>query len=224
MSGVSASTAPRAAAETLERLRAAQAIAVVRARDGDEAMAIADALATGGLHAIELTFTTPGVEQALSEVRARLGTKLLLGAGTITTAEQAHAAAEAGADFLVSPHLDPTLLHAMLATGLLAVPGVLTPSEVAAALRAGALVVKLFPASTVGVGHMKALFGPFPGLQVVPTGGISVATATGWLAAGAAAVGLGGELLPKALRDAGAWDAISENASKLLDELRKKEA
>jgi len=212
------------AVATLERLRAAQAIAVVRARDGEEAVALADALAAGGLEAIELTFTTPGVDQALVEVRERLGATLLLGAGTITTAEQARAAAAAGADFLVSPHLDPALLEAMLATGLLAVPGVLTPSEVAAALRAGAIVVKLFPASTVGVGHLKALYGPFPGLQVVPTGGISVATAGEWLAAGAAAVGLGGELLPKALRDARAWAEISRNASELLRELREKKA
>ncbi len=212
------------AVATLDRLRAAQAIAVVRARDGKEAVAIADALAAGGLEAIELTFTTPGVDRALVEVRERLGATLLLGAGTITTAEQAHAAAAAGADFLVSPHLDPVVLEAMLATGLLAVPGVLTPSEVAAALRAGAIVVKLFPASTVGVGYLKALHGPFPGLQVVPTGGISIATAGEWLAAGAAAVGLGGELLPKALRDAGAWSEISRNAAELLAELRPREA
>jgi 2-dehydro-3-deoxyphosphogluconate aldolase/(4S)-4-hydroxy-2-oxoglutarate aldolase len=219
---VSPLPAPRAtAAETLERLRAARAIAVVRARDGAEAVAVADALAAGGLAAIELTFTTPGVAEALPEVRARLGERLLLGAGTITAAEHVRAAAEAGADFLVSPHLDPALLDEMLTSGLLAVPGVMTPSEVAAALRHGASVVKLFPASTVGVSHLKALLGPFPGLKVVPTGGISISSAGEWLAAGAVAVGLGGELLPKRLRDAGAWGEISDNAARLLAELRE---
>jgi 2-dehydro-3-deoxyphosphogluconate aldolase / (4S)-4-hydroxy-2-oxoglutarate aldolase len=206
---------------TLEQLRAAQAVAVVRARDADEALHIVDALARGGLRAIELTFTTPGVAEAIGEARRRLDADVLLGAGTITAAAQADAAAAAGASFLVSPHLDPPLLDAMLATGLLCVPGVLTPSEVAGALRRGAAVVKLFPASTVGVEHLRALFGPFPGLQVVPTGGITVATARAWLDAGAAAVGLGGELLPKRLRDAGAWDDISDNAATLLAELRK---
>jgi 2-dehydro-3-deoxyphosphogluconate aldolase/(4S)-4-hydroxy-2-oxoglutarate aldolase len=213
----------RAPAATLERLRAARAVAVVRARDGDEAVRIAEALRDGGLEAIELTFTTPGVDAALVETRRRLGDGLLLGAGTITTADEAEAALAAGADFLVSPHLDVPLLEAMLATGLLVVPGVLTPSEVAAALRAGASAVKLFPASTVGVGYLKALLGPFPGLQVMPTGGITPAAAAEWLAAGAAAVGLGSELLPKALREAGDWRGISENAARLLAQVRPKE-
>jgi 2-dehydro-3-deoxyphosphogluconate aldolase/(4S)-4-hydroxy-2-oxoglutarate aldolase len=204
-------------------LRAARVIAVVRADDCQEAIDIAEALAAGGLTAIELTFTTPGVDAALAETRRRLGDKLLLGAGTITTPEQAHAAAQVGADFLVCPHLDEQLFVSMLATGLLAVPGVMTPSEVATALRAGAIVVKLFPASTVGVGHLKALFGPFPGLQVIPTGGVSPSTAGEWLSAGAVAVGLGGELLPKALRRTRSWDQISANASRLLAEIRAKE-
>jgi len=209
------------AVATLERLRAAQAIAVVRARDGEEAVAIADALAAGGLEAIELTFTTPGVDQALVEVRERLGATLLLGAGTITTAEQARAAAAAGADFLVSPHLDPALLEAMLATGLLAVPGVLTPSEVAAALRAGAIVVKLFPASTVGVGHLKVLYGPFPGLQVVPTGGISVATAGEWLPAGGGVAVVTAAIAAGALLDIPvlAWTLPQQTADALNAEL-----
>jgi 2-dehydro-3-deoxyphosphogluconate aldolase/(4S)-4-hydroxy-2-oxoglutarate aldolase len=211
------------AIEALERLRVVRAIAVVRADDCQEAIDIAEALAAGGLGAIELTFTTPGVDAALAEVRRRLGDKLLLGAGTITTPEQAKSAVQAGADFLVCPHLDERLLSGMLSTGLLAVPGVMSPSEVACALRQGAIVVKLFPASTVGVGHLKALFGPFPGLQVIPTGGISPASAGEWLSAGALAVGLGGELVPKALRRARAWGEISANASQLLAGISAKE-
>lgn len=217
-------TSPSAAVAMLEQLRIARGIAVVRARDATEAVAIAEALVDGGLRAIELTFTTPGAESALSEAKQRLGERVLLGAGTITTPGQLERAVAAGADFLVSPHLDGSLLKLAAASGQLYVPGVLTPSEVAAALADGAIAVKLFPASTVGVGHMNALFGPFPGLQVVPTGGISVATARDWLAAGAAAVGLGSELLPKALRDAGAWGEISANAARLLRELDGDEA
>jgi 2-dehydro-3-deoxyphosphogluconate aldolase/(4S)-4-hydroxy-2-oxoglutarate aldolase len=202
------------------RLRDAQAVAVVRARDADEAVAIAEALYAGGVEAIELTFSTPGIEQALREVRDRFGA-LLLGAGTITTSEQAHTAADSGVDFLVSPHLDPALLDSMLETGLLALPGVMTPSEVALALRGGAEVLKLFPASSVGIDHMTGLFGPFPGLQIVPTGGISVVDALEWLSAGALAVGLGSDLLPKRLREAGAWDEISRNARTLLETIEK---
>ncbi len=211
------------ATDTLERLRATRVMAVVRANDCEEAIAIAEALAAGGLEAIELTFTTPGVDAAMVEVRRRLGHKLMLGAGTVTTSAHVTAAVAAGADFLVSPHLDLVLLKEMLGTGLLAVPGVLTPSEVAAATRTGAMVVKLFPACSVGVAHLQALLGPFPGLQVVPTGGISPTTAKQWLDAGAVAVGLGGELLPRALRQARAWDQISHNASELLRKLREKD-
>ncbi len=211
------------AADTLARLRALQVIAVVRARSPEEAIAIADALFPAGIEAIELTFTTPGIEHAFPEVRRRLGPRLLLGAGTITTAAQLRTAAEAGADFFVSPHLDAALLEDMLATGRLALPGIFTPSEVARALALGASTLKLFPASTAGIEHLKALFGPFPGLQVVPTGGVTVTTAGAWLDAGAVAVGLGGELLPRKLRDAGAWDEIGANAATLLAGLRSTE-
>lgn len=213
-----------AATTTLERLRRHRVAAIVRARDAEEAVQIAEALHAGGLGAIELTFTTPGCAEALAETRRRLGDGLLLGAGTITTPTEACAAADAGADFLVSPHLDEALLEAELATGLLAVPGVLTPSEVAAALRAGATLVKLFPASTVGVGHLRALFGPFPGLRAMPAGGVSLETAPSWLAAGALAVGVGGELLPKALREARDWAGIRDNAERLLARLAPVEA
>ncbi len=206
---------------TVEQLREAQAVAVVRARDAAEALQVGGALDRGGLRAIELTFTTPGVAEALVDARRKLDAATLLGAGTITAAAQAKAAAEAGADFLVSPHLDPPLLERMLATSLLCIPGVLTPSEVAGALRLGAGVVKLFPASTVGVAHMRALFAPFPQLQVLPTGGVTIANARTWLDAGAIAVGLGGELLPAELRDAGDWDAVSDNAARLLAALPK---
>jgi 2-dehydro-3-deoxyphosphogluconate aldolase/(4S)-4-hydroxy-2-oxoglutarate aldolase len=215
-------TAPATARATLERLRQARAIAVVRAGSADEALLIAATLDAAGLGAIELTFTTPGVAPALAEAR-RLYPGLLLGAGTITSEEQLLAAVEAEADFLVSPHLDLALHAAALETGRLVLPGVLTPSEVAAALRLGAVAVKLFPASTAGIAHMKGLFGPFPGLQVVPTGGISPVTAPDWLAAGATAVGLGSELLPHALREAGDWDAITRNAAELLAGLRREE-
>ena len=214
---------PSAAAEALARLETARAVAVVRARDAGEALAVAEALCEGGLQAIELTFTTPGAAEALAEARRRLGSHVLLGAGTITNGAQLAAAVEAGADFLVSPHLDPVLLDAMLASGRLALPGVLTPTEVAAAMRAGVHGVKLFPAGTLGIAHMRAMFGPFPGLRVVPTGGITIAGARTWLDAGAVAVGLGGELVPGALRVAGAWGEIARNASLLVERLGAKQ-
>ena len=210
--------------ETLQRLRLARVIAVVRSDDAVEAVALAEALVEGGIGAVELTFTTPGVECALVEARRRLAGRALLGAGTITTPEQLAAATAAEADFLVSPHVDVPLLEAMIASGRLAVPGALTPSEVATAVRAGASVVKLFPASTVGVRHLKALLGPFPGLQVIPTGGISPAAVHEWLSAGALAVGIGGELLPEGLVRARAWGEIADRVSEVLTALTREES
>ena len=202
--------------ETLERLRGATVIAVVRTPDADSAVRAAQALAEGGVRAIELTFTTPGAEDAVRRARAELGDEVLVGAGTIRDRAQLEAALAAGAEFLVTPHLDLMLLAAMVATGRLVLPGTLTPSEVAAALDGGAEAVKLFPASAVGPSYLKALHGPFPGLPVVPTGGIGPGDVQAWLDAGAVAVGAGGDLCPAALVAEGRWDELTATAERYL--------
>ena len=206
-------------AETLQKLRAARVTAVLRADSAEAAVGAAVALAEAGVRAVELTFTTPGAVGALREARDRLPAEVVLGAGTIRTSHDLQAAADAGADFLVTPHLDRGLLTEMLATGLLTLPGTFTPSEVAVALSAGAEVVKLFPASTGGIRHFKALRGPFPELQAIPTGGIDAAAAVEWLAAGAVAVGAGSELCPSALVRTRDSAAVRAAAVKFLAEV-----
>jgi 2-dehydro-3-deoxyphosphogluconate aldolase / (4S)-4-hydroxy-2-oxoglutarate aldolase len=198
-------------ADLLDRIADARLVAVLRVPSVDLVEPAVAALEAGGVAAIELTFTTPGIAAELERTRAR-HPQLLLGAGTIRTGDQARAAAVAGVDFLVSPHLDLALLEACLATGVAAIPGVLTPSEVAVALAAGAELLKLFPAGSVGPDYLKSLYGPFPGIRVVPTGGIGLAEARQWLDAGAAAVGVGGELCPPALIEAGRFPDLTENA------------
>jgi 2-dehydro-3-deoxyphosphogluconate aldolase/(4S)-4-hydroxy-2-oxoglutarate aldolase len=188
-------------ADVLQRLREARVAAVIRADDAESAVAVAAALVEGGLTAVELTYTTPNAGDAIARARSRLGRDVLVGAGTLTTREQIAEATAAGADFLVTPHLDHGLLELMLASGVLALPGVLTPSEVASALAHGAAAVKLFPASSGGMPHLRALFGPFPGIKVVPTGGIDLTDVGAWLEAGAWAVGVGGKLAPRRLDD-----------------------
>ena len=120
----------------------------------------------------------------------------------------------------MSPHLDVRLLEECLATGLPAIPGVLTPSELAAALDGGAELVKLFPAGTVGPGYLKALRGPFPGVRIVPTGGIGVTDVRRWLEAGAVAVGVGGELCPTTLIEAGRFEALTRRAERFRAAVR----
>jgi len=202
--------------ETLERLRAASVLAVLRTPDAGSAVRAAEALVAGGVRAIELTFTTPGAGDAIRRARAALGDDVVVGAGTIRDRAQLDAALDAGAEFLVTPHLDAELLPAMLASGRLALPGTLTPTEIAAALAAGAEAVKLFPASAFGPSYLKAVLAPFPGLQVVPTGGIGPGDVASWLAAGAVAVGAGGELCPSALVAEGRWDDLTETARRYL--------
>jgi 2-dehydro-3-deoxyphosphogluconate aldolase/(4S)-4-hydroxy-2-oxoglutarate aldolase len=200
----------------IDRLREARIIAVLRTPDGDSAVRAAEALSAGGVRAIELTFTTPGAADALRRARERLPDDVVVGAGTIRDRAQLEAALDAGAEFLVTPHLDRELLAAMLDSGRLALPGTFTATEVASALAAGAEAVKLFPASAVGPSYLKALRGPFPDVQVVPTGGIGPGDVRPWLDAGAIAVGAGGELCPSALVAAGRWDELSATAERFL--------
>jgi 2-dehydro-3-deoxyphosphogluconate aldolase/(4S)-4-hydroxy-2-oxoglutarate aldolase len=197
----------------LARIQEAGLIAVIRADRADVAVRIAGALLEGGVPAVELTFSTPGAASAIAEVRKTFGDNVLVGAGTIRQLSHVEAAVRAGAQFLVTPHLQPDLLRAMLATNLPVVPGVLTPSEVALALDEGAEVVKLFPASLGGPKYLRTLRGPFPELQVIPTGGIGIADLASWFKAGALAVGIGSEIAPRELVQDGRWAEITRLAA-----------
>jgi 2-dehydro-3-deoxyphosphogluconate aldolase / (4S)-4-hydroxy-2-oxoglutarate aldolase len=205
-------------ADATARLREHRLVAVLRVRRTELLAPTVDALVAGGVEAIELTFTTPGLEPELARTRER-HPGVLLGAGTICEPDQADAAAAAGADFLVTPHLDHGLLEACLATGLTTLPGVFTPSEVATALAAGAQLVKLFPAGTAGPAHLRALLGPFPTLRAVPTGGIGLTDLRPWFEAGAHAVGVGGELCPTELIETGRFHELTLNARRFREAL-----
>jgi len=200
--------------DTFARLRQAGLIALIRADHPADAVHIAGTLLDGGLPAVELTFSTPGAADALAEVWQMYGEKVLIGAGTIREPAQVDVAVRAGAAFLVSAHLRHDVLAAMLATGLPAAPGVFTPSEVAQALDAGAQAIKLFPAVTGGPRHLRALHGPFPGLRVIPTGGIGIDDLGAWFAAGALAIGIGSELAPRELVQEGRWSDIKRLAER----------
>lgn len=188
-------------------------VAVLR---GPDAATVADAAVTlvdAGIRHIEITFTTPGAERAIADVVTRRP-GAVVGAGTVVTAGQAHRAVDVGAAFLVSPGAPAALVEAMVATGVTAVPGVLTASEVLTALGAGAQVVKLFPAATVGPSYLRHLTAPLPDLRIVPSGGIALDGAAEWLHAGAIGVGLGALATPAmiAARDGDAMRAAAAAA------------
>jgi 2-dehydro-3-deoxyphosphogluconate aldolase/(4S)-4-hydroxy-2-oxoglutarate aldolase len=202
------------AAEALERLGESRVAAVLRVDRREHTAPAVAALREGGIAAIELTYSSPQAAAELAAARESHGDGILLGAGTLRGVDDVDSAVRAGADFLVTPHLRRDVLDAMLATGLLALPGVFTATEVAAALDSGAEVVKLFPAATGGVAHLRALRGPFPDLRVVPAGGINLDNLGEWLAARPLAVGIGGELCRGDLMGAGRWDDLREHAAR----------
>jgi 2-dehydro-3-deoxyphosphogluconate aldolase / (4S)-4-hydroxy-2-oxoglutarate aldolase len=167
-------------------------LAVVRFRARTDLEAVFGAIRAGGIGLVEVTADTPG---ALEAVRASAGAGTRIGAGTIRSVEEARAFAEAGAAFLVSPGTLPNVLRTAGELGVPAVPGALSPTEIAAAVDAGAAAVKLFPATLGGPDYLRTLCGPFPEVAFVPTGGIEIEDVRSWLEAGATTVGLGSSLV-----------------------------
>jgi 2-dehydro-3-deoxyphosphogluconate aldolase/(4S)-4-hydroxy-2-oxoglutarate aldolase len=167
-------------------------VAILRARTADSFAAVADVLVGAGVTALEVTLTSQGAIDALAGLRRQLPATVTVGAGTVLTADEAKASVDAGAEFLVSPVLDRELVAA---SSVPFYPGTFTPTEIYGAMRAGAPVVKLFPAGNLGPGYLKDVRGPLPGARIMPTGGIKIEDVADWLTAGAVAVGLGSPLI-----------------------------
>lgn len=179
-------------------IRQSRVIAIGRHISAADAPRIGEALAAGGVRAMELTLNEPEPEAlaaitALARHAGELGA--LVGAGTVLSVDAASRAVDAGAAFIVSPNTNLELVEWCASQGVPSFPGALSPTEIHAAWMAGASAVKLFPAVAVGPGYLKHIAGPFPDIPLVPTGGVSAQTAGEWLAAGAAAVGIGGWLI-----------------------------
>ena len=147
---------------------------------------------------------------------AKFGDSIVLGMGTLTSPEQAISAKAAGANYLVSPICEENLIKAMVASGLLTMAGVLTPTELFQAYKLGADVMKIFPGSLGGPGYIKALKGPFPYIPMMPTGGVSAGNVAEWFATGVVAVGAGSELCPPQLAKEGKFDEISKRAAEFV--------
>ena len=178
-------------------------VPVIRASSAQHALDAVEAVEEGGIPIVEITLTVPGAVEVIRNVVARCGGRILIGAGTVCSREQAAACLDAGAHFLVSPGLSVSVLDAAKSAGAVAIPGALTPTEIMAAAEAGAKVIKIFPCGSVGgPKYIKALRGPFPDLSFIPTGGVNTANAAEFFAAGAFAIGMGGDLIDAAaLRD-----------------------
>jgi 2-dehydro-3-deoxyphosphogluconate aldolase / (4S)-4-hydroxy-2-oxoglutarate aldolase len=181
-------------------LRETRAVAVLRASHASDYAPVIEALQRGGVLSIELTLSTPGVWDELPVLRDRFGDSLEIGVGTVTEAAEAEAALDLGAAYIVTPVTDPAVITACVSRGVPVYPGGLTPTELHAGWKLGATAVKVFPASTVGAGYVSQLRGPFPDIEVIPSGGVNIEDVPGWIRAGALAVSLGGPLLGDAFK------------------------
>jgi 2-dehydro-3-deoxyphosphogluconate aldolase/(4S)-4-hydroxy-2-oxoglutarate aldolase len=214
---------PETTQQTLERVGL---IPVLRAKNATQAHAVVEAMIAGGVTVVEVTMTVPGAVDLLKELKKEYGSKLLLGSGTVTTADQCQATIDAGAEFVVSPSLHLEVIATTKKNGKVSCPGALTPTEAITAWNAGADYVKIFPCSAVGgAPYLKALLAPFPHLKLIPTGGVTLQTAESFLRAGARALGVGGDLVNLAAVDAGHPETITETAKaylKIFAEVRGK--
>jgi 2-dehydro-3-deoxyphosphogluconate aldolase / (4S)-4-hydroxy-2-oxoglutarate aldolase len=203
--------------KTREIIERVGLIPVLRAKSAAQAHAVVEAMIAGGVTIVEVTMTVPGAVDLLKELKREHGSTLLLGAGTVTTAAQAEATIDAGAEFVVSPSLHPEVILATRKNDKLSIPGALTPTEVVTAWESGADYVKIFPCSAVGgAGYLKALLAPFPHLKLIPTGGVTLQSAESFLQAGARALGIGSDLVNLSAVDSGHPEVITEAARAYL--------
>lgn len=196
-------------------------VAIVRGTSASTIAPIARAMYEGGVRAIEVTMNTEGAIDMLKELAHTLPGDMLLGAGTVLDAETGRAVILAGAKFVLSPTFSRPLVELCNRYDVMAVPGVMTPTEALAAWETGVEVVKIFPASVLGPTYIKDLKGPLPQLEMMPVGGVNLDTTPAFIKAGACAVGAGGELVDKKLIAAGDWKGLAEKAAMFVSAVRE---
>jgi 2-dehydro-3-deoxyphosphogluconate aldolase / (4S)-4-hydroxy-2-oxoglutarate aldolase len=200
-----------------DQIMAIGVVPVVRAASAAEARLAAQAVCEGGIPIVEITMTVPGAIDVIRELRESAPASVLIGAGTVLDAETARRCLDAGAQFLVSPGLNVPTVEFAARSGILMLAGALTPTEVITAWNAGSDFVKVFPCGQVGgAKYIKALKGPLPQIPLVPTGGVNLNTAAEFIEAGAAALGIGGELVQADALKSGKAEVIVENARKFV--------
>ena len=196
-------------------------VAVIRLKDPGKLRAVIDAIADGGVRALEVTMTVPRAVDLIRGLAPTLPSGFLLGAGTVLDAATAVEVIDAGAQFVVSPVFRPAIIDACHARDVAALPGCFTPTEILGAWDAGADIVKVFPATALGPTYLKDIRGPLPQVKLMPTGGVTLDNADAWIGAGAVAVGVGTSLLDaKAIAD-GAFDLLRANAERIVANVRK---
>jgi len=207
--------------DRLELIRQTGVVAIMRARSPDQLLAAADAIKTGGVNAIEVTMTTPGALDIVSQAVARYGTDVLFGVGSVLDPESARAAILAGAQFVVCPTLNVKTIELCKRYSVPVMPGAYTPTEILTAWEAGADIVKVFPASVGGPAYIKAVKAPLPHIKLMPVGGVDLDTTADFIRAGCEIVAVGSALVNDKLLEAGEFDTITDRACRFREEVEK---
>jgi 2-dehydro-3-deoxyphosphogluconate aldolase/(4S)-4-hydroxy-2-oxoglutarate aldolase len=201
----------------LQKIVEGGVIAILRQVPEEQAERLADSLVEGGVTALEVTVQTPEAFSMIQRLAKRLQGRAIVGAGTVIDGETARLAINSGADFLFSPSLHQDVIRTALRYGKIAMPGVMTPTEMINAMEWGADLVKVFPATALGVSYIKDVKGPFPHIPLVPVGGISLDNVASFIQAGAVAVGIGGNLVNRKLMDEGKYEEIRRVAEQYVE-------
>ena len=211
-------TTARTSTETLAILLQVGVIPVVRSDSAEVAIRVTEVLIEAGLPIAEITLTVPNAIDVITKLAQRTGgERILIGAGTVIDAEGARSAIRAGAEFIVSPGVVPDVIEAAKAAGVPVISGALTPTEILAATRAGADLIKVFPVKSLGgASYIRALRGPFPDLPLIPTGGVDLNNVADFIRAGATAVGVGSELVPREVLASGNYQSIAARAERFV--------
>ena len=201
---------------TVEQILQAGIVAVIRLNEPEKLQAVVDAIAQGGIRALEVTMTVPGAVELIRRLALTMPPEFVLGAGTVVDRETALRVIDAGAQFVVSPVFRTTVIEACHERDVPALPGCFTPTEILDAWDAGADVVKVFPATALGPAFFKDVRGPLPHVKLMPTGGVTLENAGDWIRAGAVAVGVGTALLDANAIASGDYDTLRRNAELIV--------
>jgi 2-dehydro-3-deoxyphosphogluconate aldolase/(4S)-4-hydroxy-2-oxoglutarate aldolase len=199
------------------RVEALGVVAVIRMKDPARLRAVVDAMAEGGVRALEVTMTVPRAVELIGELAPTLPEGFLLGAGTVIDAATAHAVIDAGASFVVSPVFRPDVIAACHERDVPVMPGCFSPTEILAAHDSGADIVKVFPATMLGPQFIRDVRAPLPQVKLMPTGGVTLDNAGDWIRAGAVAVGVGSALVDVKAIESGRYDVITANARRVVE-------
>ena len=207
--------------EVLDHILSTGVVAVIRMKDTQRLKRVIEAIRLGGVKSIEITMTVPGAVQIIADLVKTVPDDVLVGAGTVTDVETANKVIDAGAKFVVGPILNVDIIKLCNQRGVVIMPGCYTPTEIFTAWKAGADIIKVFPATSLGPKYFKDIRGPFPDLRLLPTGGVSVDNVGEWIAAGAVAVGIGSDLLDKKAIDEERYEVLTERAKRMVENFVK---